>query len=489
MKYFFGIVSLLIFVPICILYTLKNSSLEKSQIEFVEGVVGQPEYIHPIKGRENDVDLDLARFIFRKLVKYDRNGNIVPDLAEKWEISEDGLEYTFYLKQGVFWHDGVKFTADDVIYTLSKLQNLKDVKKEKLDDYKVRFFLTEPFAPFLDLLVEEIIPEHLGEKMQPLAPVGTGEFRVEKINYKFDFIESIELMKEKKSGNIERVKFKFFKNPHDLITAAKLGEVDSVAGLKFEWPNFHLYSHELPGRYFGLFVNLQGKELLKDAEFRGNLARSVPKQKIVDEALGGEAQSIDSPIEGSWATTDDISEYTYTPEIEKKYEGEINLTVANIPKHLKTTEILKESWEKLGLKVNVQSIELLDITEKIIKPHNFDILLLGQEVGRDPDRYTLWHSTQTEFPGLNFTSYKQVRVDKALEKGRTEFDREERKKHYALFQKILTQDIPVIYLYQPIYYYAVKNSVKGVSLEGFFSPPDRFDSLNAWTIERKIMVK
>jgi peptide/nickel transport system substrate-binding protein len=111
------------------------------------------------------------------------------------------------------------------------------------------------------------------------------------------------------------------------------------------------------------------------------------------------------------------------------------------------------------------------------------VLLFGQEVDVDPDRYAQWHSTQVAYPGLNFSSYEQMRVDKALEQGRKTLDRNKRIEHYANFQRVLTADVPAIFLYQPVYTFAVSEKVKGVKIDSLFYPQDRFADLKDWRVE------
>jgi peptide/nickel transport system substrate-binding protein len=164
---------------------------------YIEGLVGSPRFINPILSQTNSVDGDLSRLIFSSLLIYDKDHQLVGDLAENYEISEDQLTYTFYLKQNVKWHDGESFNADDVVFTVSSLQDpefksplrrrFTGVVCEKIDDYTVKFTLKEPFAPFLSMLIFGIIPEHLWYSI-PAAnadlnelnkkPIGTGPWKV-----------------------------------------------------------------------------------------------------------------------------------------------------------------------------------------------------------------------------------------------------------------------------------------------------------------------
>ena len=168
-------------------------------------VIGQPQFINPAFAPNNEVDMDLTRLIFSGLLQYNERLELETDLALSYEISDDGLQYIFYLNENVLWHDGEQLTADDVIFTtnvikdpqyLSPLQvNFRGVTVEKLDDYTVTFTLKEPFAPFLNSLTFGILPQHKWGRLRQkphtgktnLEPVGTGPFKADR--FKRDDLE------------------------------------------------------------------------------------------------------------------------------------------------------------------------------------------------------------------------------------------------------------------------------------------------------------
>ena len=100
--------------------------------KYIEGIVGQPRFINPIYGETNDTDRTLIDLVFSGLMTYDKNGNIVKDLADSYKISSDGKTYNFTLKNNIFWHDGRPLTADDVIYhkNNTKLRLYKSFKSQ-----------------------------------------------------------------------------------------------------------------------------------------------------------------------------------------------------------------------------------------------------------------------------------------------------------------------------------------------------------------------
>ncbi|MFA6946670.1 MAG: ABC transporter substrate-binding protein, partial [Pedobacter sp.] len=119
--------------------------------KYVEGVVGQPASFLPSQAQTQN-DKTISSLIYRGLFKYDIYGALVPDLAETWDISEDGLVYTIKIKDNQKWTDGRKINADDLIYTAFKIADLQGVATDRVDDLTVRYTLPNKFSPFLSLM-------------------------------------------------------------------------------------------------------------------------------------------------------------------------------------------------------------------------------------------------------------------------------------------------------------------------------------------------
>ena len=446
---------------------------------YTEGLVGQPQNIHPLFCQENQIDRDIASLVFEGLTRLDENGQIAPGLAQSWEISEDKKTYTFKLDPKARFHDGKPVTAKDVLFTASKLPQLKNVKAEELDPYTVRIQLETPFSPLLELLSLGIIPRHLDKKMNPLLPIGAGPYKIKEIERGTRIIKSITLVKFKKDRpGPEKIVLKLFETEENLLTAAKLGELDGFASQNSAPSNFNSQKTSLQGRYFSLVFNLKGKEILKEAEFRKTLARLTPREKIISEVLKSNGTPINGPLQNTW-TKVEIEPLEYNPDPKKTWEGELNLVFPDSKIHSKTADILKSEWEKTGIKVAAKAANLSEIKNEILPKRLFDVILVGQEVGRDPDRYMLWHSAQIE-TGANLAGYKNMRADRALEEGRKEHNPEKRKEHYQNFQRVFMEDLPAIFLYQPTYTYHLKKTKdRGLNLEGIFVPSERWERILA----------
>ncbi|MBU0650005.1 hypothetical protein KJ605_00995, partial [Patescibacteria group bacterium] len=118
---------------------------------FTEGVVGQPSSFLPIRA-VTDTDKTISRLLYRGLFKYDNFGTLVPDLAETWAISDEGLVYTITIRANQYWSDGSRIDANDLLYTAYKSSNLSGIATDRIDERTVRYTLPNRFSPFLSLM-------------------------------------------------------------------------------------------------------------------------------------------------------------------------------------------------------------------------------------------------------------------------------------------------------------------------------------------------
>ncbi|MDP3995325.1 MAG: hypothetical protein Q8P78_01785, partial [bacterium] len=119
------------------------------------------------------------------------------------------------------------------------------------------------------------------------------------------------------------------------------------------------------------------------------------------------------------------------------------------------------------------------------KPRAYEVLLFGQIIGRDPDPYPFWHSSQANDPGLNLALYQNKAVDALLEDSRRTSSADERQEKYVAFQKQLSEDIPAIFLYSLQYTYLTPDNIRGIATERVNHPSDRLSSIASWYIKTK----
>jgi peptide/nickel transport system substrate-binding protein len=442
----------------------------------VEGLIGQPVNLDPVSGTQNEVDELIESVLFRSLLKYDSAGELVGDIAESYQVKE-GKVYEVRLKEGLFWHDGKPITAVDVVYTFEQDPSFADVDVTAPEERTVVFELEDPLASFPSILTRPVAPAHLAGEQPDFSVIGSGDFKVQRVVRNGEVVEIG--LRNIGEGELGELVFRFFDTQEGLEEAAKRGEVDSFVSDEFDHPSFTNYEAPLYGHYFAVFFNLEAKNALaKNTAFRGAAARKTPTTDLISDVLGGGGSPVRGPMSGTWAEGD-LQFPQYSPDLEGGYTGKITITVPSVEKLVETAEILVEEWQELGIEVSVSLIDSSAI-EEVVGAKNFEAILLGQKVDRDPDRYSLWHSTRKDYPGLNITSYEDPRADRALEEGRKVLERAARKQHYLNFQRLFLEDNPAVFLYHPALSYFVSRKFGGIDLSPVFVPINRFWNIQDW---------
>lgn len=515
--------------------------LEKMEIvpdfggEYVEGLVGAPQYINPILAQTNDVDMDLSRLIFSGLFKYDTAQVLTPDLADRFEVSEDKKVYTIYLKDDLLWHDGEKLTASDVAFTVSLIKDplfrsplyssFRGITVETIDDKTLKFTLSESYVPFLGILTFGILPEHLWYNIPAqsanlaeynIKPIGSGPFKFKSLTKdKSGSIKVYTLVANNdfygQKPYLEKIVFKFYPDYNSAVAALQNQNIEGVSFLPEETEStiqskkFKKYFLSLP-QYTAIFFDQKNNEFLKDKAVRKALAEGLDKNKIVSDVLRGKGEVIDGPIlPGYTGYSPDVKKIAFDPTLAKEtleksgyklVEGEsfrkkddrilkIILTTVDRPEYTKVAESIKTDWEAIGVQVELNTVSSTKIQREIIRPRTYESLMLGTILGFDPDPFPFWHSSQIEDPGLNLSLYANRNADKLLEEARQTDNSEERAKKYLDFQNILADDIPAIFLYSPRYTYVVNAEVLGIDVARINIPSDRFAGILNWYKETK----
>mgnify|MGYP001558244612 FL=1 len=498
-----------------------------------EGIIGTPRFINPLLAA-SDADRDLVALTYSGLLRPDNHGRLINDMTEKYEISEDGLVYTFTLKPKLLWQDGAPVTGDDIVFTIEKIKDpsMKSSKRagwegvfaEKINDRTIKFTLKKPYAPFLENTTIGILPSHIWGRMSSdeiassemnTKPIGSGPYKISDIKRNSSgIISSYELSSNKNfilgRPNIKKIILKFYPSEKELLAAYQKGEVENVNAITPQElekikTNNNIKSLYLP-RIFGVFLNQNNAKVLAKKEIRQALNLSVDRKKIIDEVLKGFGVELFYPLPpGTFSALSkseaDIYSLEYAREIldkndwkmnaseqvlEKKIGKEIfkfsfSISTSDIPELKETAYLLKSMWEKIGAKVDVKIFEKGDLTENVIRPRKYDSLLFGEVVGRDPDPFAFWHSSQRNDPGLNVALYTNIKVDKLLEEARTIQDETKREDKYKEFQKEVSSDIPSIFLFSPKFIYITPKNLKDTDeMESVTVPSERFSMIHKW---------
>jgi ABC-type transport system substrate-binding protein len=177
---------------------------------------------------------------------------------------------------------------------------------------------------------------------------------------------------------------------------------------------------------------------------------------------------------------------------EKKEEKNVlkfSLAIPEDPMLLKTAQILKKQWEKLGFGVEIKNYKIEELKREIIPKKDYDAILFGQILKKIPDFFPFWHSTQIGENGLNLSNYQNKEIDKILEKLREEFEEEKRRENLKKLDEIMKEDIPAIFLYNPNYFYFVSEKIRGTKEDFISLPSERFSHISDWYLKEKRILK
>ncbi|MFN4212652.1 MAG: ABC transporter substrate-binding protein [Microgenomates group bacterium] len=398
-----------------------------SQKKEVIGMVGDYTF--------SDLPEEVINKISNGLVFLNEEGDIIPLLINSWEKKDNGKRYRFHLKNNLVWDDGKKFEASDINY------QFKDVSIKVIDNYTIEFNLDKPLAIFPIYLTKTLI-------RSPMIGIG-GLYRATNIKTKNDNIITLTLLPQKK--NLPILTYKFYKNETEMIIAYKKGEITKMKTLKklvadqfSSWKNTKVTKIVDYSRLMTLFFN-EERHFLKSKEIKQAIAMAIDFNKFTE--AGEYAKGPIPPV--SWAYNPDLKNPVYNPDAaEKIIKKEISATreakldLVTYYDYYDVADKLLEDFKKTGLKINLNIISY-------DKPNNFDFLLAFWKIPTDPDQYYFWHSTQNQ---SNIGNYKNVKIDKLLEDGRGTLSRNERKKIYYEFQRVMQDNPPALFLYYPYVY-------------------------------------
>ena len=474
----------------------------------VRGDIGDASNLIPILASDSPSH-SVASMVYNGLVKYDKDMNIVGDLAESWDISENGLVITFKLRKGVRWHDGKPFTAADVLYTYQVTTDpktptayagdfLKVKKAEALDDYTFRVTYDKPFAPALISWSSAVLPRHLlaGKDItkSPLSrhPVGTGAYKFKEwvAGQKIVLVSNEDYFEGRPyiDGRITRI----IPDTATMFLELRAQNIGMMGLTPLQYTrqtdnnlfkeNFSKYRY-LAFAYTYLGYNLKNP-LFTDKRVRQAISYAVNKDEIVSGVLLGLGKPATGPYKhGTWAFNDKVKIYNYDPTkardlmkqagwtdtnkdgiLEKDgrpFEFEILTNQGNETRQ-KCAEIIQRQLKEIGITAKIRIVEWSAFVTDFINKRRFDAVILGWTIPLDPDAYDVWHSSKTAPEELNFVSYNNSEADEMLDRGRSTFNQAERKKYYDRFQEILAEDQPYTFLYVPDELIIISRRFRGV---------------------------
>jgi peptide/nickel transport system substrate-binding protein len=519
---------------------------------YVGGIAGYPHLINPLFSHLNDVDRDLCALVFEGLTRIDEHNEVVPLLAEQWRVSDDGLTYTFALRDSVRWQDGEPFTAEDVVFTIGLLQSedlvpgspyadlWRSVEVAAITPYTVQFRLTESYAPFLDYTTIGLLPKHLLGDVPPAelaahafnyGPIGTGLFTVDASTATPERLVLIANRYHRLWAQtmLDQIEFRFYPSFERVLEAYASGQVMGLSCILAEdldraraMPDLQLLSAHLSGLSMVL-LNLNNAEAVffQDQRVRQALLYGLDRQGLVDTVLDGQGLVIHSPImPQSWAYDTTVEPYPYDLEravqlleeagwmlpdpsplapvesspdavLPRAKRGEplaFTMLTTDVPDRVALAYAIAKQWGELGIRVEVEAVSLSELMEDHLRPRDYDAALVQWKVRTDPDPYPLWHSTQAE-SGQNYGGFVDRDADEAIEVARVIVDHDRRAELYAQFQEVFAERVPAILLYQPVYTYGVDAQVRGIQIAPMSDTSGRFRTVAQWAVrEEEVLV-
>ncbi|MBM4329885.1 MAG: peptide-binding protein [Deltaproteobacteria bacterium] len=476
----------------------------------IQGSIGDASNLIPMLASDS-ASHEISSKIFNGLLKYDKDLNLVGDLAESWEVSPDGLTITFKLRKGVKWQDGVEFTAEDVMFGFKTIINpntrtayggdFKEVEEAVVvDRHTFRVTYKRPFAPGLSSWGSLVVlPKHLLEgkdiNTTPFSrkPIGLGpylfkEWRTgEKIvlqanpNY-FDGRPYIDGFIYRIIPDLATMFLELMAGGLDYMGLTPLQYNRQTDTYKMR-RDFRKYKF-LAFAYTYLGYNLKDWKF-QDQRVRQAITYAIDKEEIIEGVLLGLGLIATGPYKPDtpWYNPN-VRKYPYNVEKAKRLLTEAGwkdtgkdgilrkegkpfeftiLTNQGNETRAKCAEIIQRRLGMIGIKVKIRTVEWAAFINDFIDKKNFEAVILGWTLGQDPDIYDIWHSSKVGVKELNFISYQKKEVDALLEKGRYTFDLKVRKACYDRIQEILAEDQPYTFLFVPYALPVISSRFKGIS--------------------------
>jgi peptide/nickel transport system substrate-binding protein len=499
-----------------------------------EGLLGAPRFINPILAI-SDTDRDITTLVYSGLMKKTPDGLILPDLAESYTVSPDGLTYTFVIRSDAKFQDKEPVKPEDVIFTIEKVKDSMvrsplqsiwqgvSVSSDANQENSVIFRLSAPYASFLENTTLGILPKHVWDKLQPeefnlsknnLEAIGSGAYKIKDVKQnKNGLVEEFRLTQwSGYSGDkpfIKKINFVFFKSESDLIKAYRKGRIDQISSISPKSAELLSSLGYEPttatlGRVFGLFFNPNHNEIFRDKNVVSAINLIINKNKIVDEVLYGFGKVIDSPVPLSLDknnaqpekdTPEDIVKaetiltnagWTLNQSTGFREKGgkklQFSIATADVGELRQTSELIKQDLAKAGIDVSIKVFETGMLNQSIIRPRDYEALFFGQIIRNDSDLFAFWHSSQRNDPGLNISLYANTKVDKSLEDLISTNDPDIRTKKLSEISDQIKNDMPAIFIYSPEFIYMEGAKVQGVDLERISGSFERFLGIKDWYI-------
>lgn len=447
--------------------------------------------INPAMDEHGEINI----LIFNGLTAHNGKNEVVPSLAKSWEFDESTLTYTFHLEEGVKWHDGEPFTAEDVKFTIEAIMNPENESENApnfedveaitvVDDHTITFRLSAPNVAFVDYMTMAVLPKHLleGEDMQSSdffrSPVGTGPYKLES----WDEGQAITLVKNedyfKGAANIEQIIFKIVEDDNAKALQMQSGELDLALLTPKDAKGFvdnEAYScyDMTTSDYRGILFNFANEYWQKNRDLIPAVCYAIDRQAIIDAVLLGQGMVAYGPLQRNIYNNENVEHYDYNPQ-----KAEEVLKAAGCEK--REDGFYYRDGEKVGFVISVGAgdqvrIDIAQIAAQQLKEIGMDVTvdipaqvdwggqmayLIGWGSPFDADDHT--YKVFGTDKGANYSSYSNEMVDKYLTEARESDDPKVRAAAYDKFQEELAKDPAYAFICYIDANYVAVSGLKGI---------------------------
>ncbi len=443
----------------------------------------EPDSLDPWQSVATDTEAVFDN-VFDGLMNYDSSGQMTKALAEDYSISEDGLVYTFKIREGVKFHNGKDLTVSDVVYTYNRLSGLDGgepvatkftviTSVEAGDDNTVAITINEPSGAFLSSTTIPVLPE--GYTEQATMPVGTGPYKF--VSYtpgqKIVLEKNDDFYDEARMPSIDNVEVYIMTDPSAVVSGLQSGQLDfaQITGENATAIEAAGYTVQTSPQNMVQLMALNNEiEPLNNLKVRQAINYAVNKEEVIVGAFDGYATELDSnfsPVMGHYFN-DTLTDY-YMTDIEKAkallteagyadgFEMELKVP-SNYTAHVNSAQIIAGQLAEIGITVNIELIEWATWLEDVYSNAQYEATIIGLTGKLDPDailgRYESSYSS-------NFFNFSDARYDELIKAAKTESDDAKRVEMYKECQQILTENAVAVYISDPNLLVASVSNLKG----------------------------
>lgn len=476
---------------IFLLFVFLNSSTLNLSIS------SSPSRLNPILSNDS-ASSEISNWLFNGLFKYDKNGNITVDLALMYEFKSP-TKLIVKLKDNILWHDNVKLTAHDVVFTYEKIidpkvfnsikSNFKEVESVKaLDKLTLEINYKNPYFKAIEIWMVGILPKHILENEKDLmtsnfnkAPIGTGAYKIKE----FKVGQDIELIANENyfegKPKIEKILYQFLpdSNTSFLYLKQKKLDIGSLTPIQIDrqidnnFKNNYQIIEKPAFAYTYMGFNLNNAKF-KNKKIREALSLAINRQELVDILFFGHGEvcngpflpktfayneNVQTPIQNIKKAKELLKEEGYDENNPFSFEVVTN-TGNDI--RINAAQIIQYQLQKAGINMKIRVMEWQAFLNTIVHPRNFEAIILGWSLSLMPDAYPLWHSSSAKLGGFNLVNYKNKEVDELIQKGSTTVDKKELSKIYKKIFDLIVDDLPYLFLYIPNSITVVNKDIKNI---------------------------